>query len=130
MNEQTINQNSPEVPKKKGAEIIIGILIVVIIVLIAVGFYFLKKGNVEVQTPASITEKTVQPEATAPENMQAGTTVNQTTQSDKAVNSSSTSTTQTPVDFNYELKQLDSQVGSISTTDLNDSEMTDAKAGL
>jgi len=130
MDEQSTNQNNPEAPKKNNPEIIMGILIAVIIILIGIGLYLLKNKNAGVQVPATTSEKTVQLETATTETAQTGSVANQVTQPDRTVTTSSTSASQTPVDFDYELKQLDTQVNSVSTTNLNDSEMTDTKAGL
>ena len=40
------------------------------------------------------------------------------------------SISQLPVDFDYELEQLDNQIGSMSSTDFSETEMSDTKAGL
>jgi uncharacterized protein HemX len=129
MNEQPINQISPEVPKQKGPAIVIGILVVIIIILIAGGFYFLKMRNPGIQTSAPMAEKTMPAETTP-----ATQTSEQSAQPDKtdgsSASSASNSSSQSSVDFNYELKQLDSQANSVSSTDFSDAEMSDAKAGL
>ena len=129
MNEQPINQNSPEIPSEKKPSFVVGFLVAIIIVLIVVGFFLLKTKNSEIQTPLPTVEKTTQVETTVPtattQSEQAGSTANQSTQS-----GSTASTSQSTVDFNYELKQLDDQANSVSSTDFSDTEMSDTKAGL
>jgi uncharacterized protein HemX len=127
MNEQTTTQISPQAPKQNYSKIIIGVLIAIIVILVAVGFYISKNGNSKVET--GTTEKITQPEnpaITTNQTESAGIAENQAAQSSQTV----TEVSQTPVDFSYELKQLDTQVNSVNSADLNESEMSDIKAGL
>jgi len=132
MEEQLNNPDSPQPQKEKSTAIVIGVLIFIIIVLVAGGFYFLKMKNAGVQPSAPAAEKITPPETTPAAGTQSGQAANLSDQtaSNSSASSTSASSSQSAVDFNYELKQLDNQANSAGTTDFNDAEMSDTKAGL
>lgn len=119
MDIRPIHQNFPKTSKQKWPFVIISILVAIIIVLIAIVAYFMGEKNAKIQDTPVVVEKTIQPET--PE----APTINQAVQTDKPA-----SISQLPVDFDYELKQLDNQISSVNSTDFSDTEMSDTKAGL
>ena len=117
----------PEAPKEKAISSSTGILIIIIILLVGTAAYFMLKARTEKVAPAPATSQEQQPAAvteTAPKTLAGEATAEQQAADAAAQNS------QSAVNFNYELGQLDAQANSASADDFRDSGATDAQFGL
>lgn len=123
------SQNFSKAPaKQKWPIVTISILVAIIIVLIAIVAYFFGERNASIQNKTlmeKIVPTTLETSKILPE-----TRTESIEKEVKQPVQKTESSSQTPVDFDYELKQLDDQINSVSSTGLSDSEMSDAKAGL
>lgn len=126
MDIRPINQNFPKTSKQKWPFVVISILVTIVVILIAIVSYFMGEKNAKVQNVVT-EEKTTQSENNTSKSLPEAPTTNQNAQ---AETEKPVSISQLPVDFDYELEQLDNQIGSISSTDFSETEMSDVKAGL
>lgn len=125
MDIRPMHQNFSKTSKQKWPFVVISILVAIVVVLIAIVAYFMGEKNAKIQDTSVVVEKTIQPETESSKVVPETPTINQNEQADK-----SASISKLPIDFDYELKQLDNQTNSISSTDFSDTEMSDTKAGL
>ncbi len=126
----------PEVLKPRAISSVTIALIAIIILIIAIGAYYIMKLRRENSSlaPATTSLQTQAPTASETnENLQTATDEesNAGQVAQEATETEATAeTSQSAVDFNYELKQLDTHVNSTSLDDYDDAEASDAQFGL